>query len=593
MRRPISLLCTALASLIAQTAFAGGGPMNVLVVYNADEPKAEAVATHYATARALPKGHTCPIHGVATSATTIDVPTFQSMIQKPVDDCLAALPHPDEIDALVLVRGLPYSVNLPNFAASLQAMLQVGHGTRVSDGMEIAGMPQAMSASVSNPAFQDGYFNPADSPVMNQYSAWYSTGDTIPKIKKQPLAFHRSTVKDGAEFHLAKNLFIVQSLDGFDYTDADALIDRALMSDGSLPKQELLCMHAEDDARGARDPECELTTRLLAGAGFNAAFLPAFDGMLKGHDVMAYFTGSADTVKNAIAGNTFAPGAIAENLTSYGAAIPNFACDATGMTCPASEAQTSVARFIRAGATGAHGTVNEPLNNVFPNAGTLLDYTFGYSMGESFLMNQRFLYWQNVYLGDPLATPYAKRPTVSLGAATHPHNQPIVVTAKHDNGIASIDLFSAGKRVAHADADTLSYEPQEAIGQTLDLLAVAVAKNAPVMRKGWPQPDQEPRPDVQGWTAAMIKLGPDQQGTGGGGAGGGAMSSTGTEMTEPGDNAPVEGGCGCRTETRDGSSSAGSLATLLLTIGFGWRRGSARRPGRAGRNCKPQGRAAS
>ena len=99
---------------------------------------------------------------------------------------------------------------------------------------------------------------------------------------------------------------------------------------------------------------------------------------------------------------------------SYGAAVGNFFCNQDGTVCPGGEAQTSIARFIRAGASGAHGTVNEPLNNPFPNAGTMILYTFGYSMGESWLFNQRYLYWQNVYLGDPLATPYAKRPVVTI-----------------------------------------------------------------------------------------------------------------------------------------------------------------------------------
>ena len=135
-------------------------------------------------------------------------------------------------------------------------------------------------------------------------------------------------------------------------------------------------------------------------------------------------------MRTAIAGNTFVPGAIADNLTSYGAAISTSRATRTAPTCPASESQTSIARFIRAGATGAHGTVNEPLNNVFPNAGTMLHYTFGYSMGESYFFNQRFLYWQNIHLGDPLATPYGKRPDGDVRRRrTHPVNgPPITVT---------------------------------------------------------------------------------------------------------------------------------------------------------------------
>ena len=61
-----------------------------------------------------------------------------------------------------------------------------------------------------------------------------------------------------------------------------------------------------------------------------------------------------------------------------------------------------------------HGTVAEPLNSCFPNAGSLLLYVSEYNLGESFFFNQPFLYWQNLYLGDPLASPYATRPTVTI-----------------------------------------------------------------------------------------------------------------------------------------------------------------------------------
>jgi MYXO-CTERM domain-containing protein len=190
-----------------------------------------------------------------------------------------------------------------------------------------------------------------------------------------------------------------------------------------------------------------------------------------------------------------------------------------------------VARFIRAGATGAHGTVNEPLNNPFPNAGAYLHYTFGYSMGESYFFNQRFLYWQNIHLGDPLATPYAQRPAVTIGgAAMHPMNEPLVISATHPNGIARIDLYEAGKRVATSMAGTLSYTLVEAVGQDLDLLAVAVAQNAPVTRPGWPEPMQLPTPDVQGWTTMTVTVAPAMVaagGTGGSGTGGTGGSGTG------------------------------------------------------------------
>ena len=556
--------------------------MNVLVLYSSDDAKSTEVAQLYAEQRDVPQSQLCGLPGFTPADTTIDVATYQSKVQAPFDACLAALPDPTLIDIVVLVRGLPYSVTLPNYAASLEAMVQVGHAKVLATGQDLAGQGQPdASASVPNPLFdQNDYFNPAESPVMNQYSAWYASGSSVVHRKEQPASFRRSAVTGKGGYDFSGNLFIVQSLDGFDYEDAKAVVTRGKASDGTFPTGELLCMHGEDEARGARDPECELVTRMLKGAGYNSVFVDPFDGALQGHDVMAYFTGSSDTVKNAIAGNTYAPGAIAENLTSYGAAIGNFFCNADGSVCPGSESQTSIARFIRAGASGAHGTVNEPYNNVFPNAGTMLFYTFGYSMGESFLFNQRFLYWQNIHIGDPLATPYAKRPVVEITADT----AALVVTATHPDGVAAIDLYQDGKHMVHTLGDTLSVLSPGKAGDTLDLIAVATAQNAQVTRAGWPEEMQSPKPDVQGWLAKKVVIQDVAAGGGGAGGSGGDTSTAGSGGTggdtstagAGGDDAKSPSDCACRTGTapRGGDSMFGAalFAVAVTALRAGSRR---------------------
>lgn len=570
--------------LIPSAALAGGGPMNVIVLYSSDDPAASDVAALYEAERDLPPGHLCPLPGFTPADKEIDVATYKSKVAAPFDACLAALPHPEEIDIVVLVRGLPYRVKLPSYTASLEAMVQVGHGTVVASGEELAGLGQPdSSGSVPNPLFaQNHFFISSDSPVMNQYAGWYGEGSFIIRAKEHPPSFRRKDVMAGPVYDLSNNLYIVQSLDGFDYEDAKAVVMRGKASDGTMPSAELLCMHGEDEARGARDPECELVSRMLKEAGFNGVWLDTFDGQLAGHDVMAYFTGSASSVKNAIAGNTYAPGAIACNLTSFGAAISNFFCNADGTKCPESESQTSIARFIRAGASGAHGTVNEPKNNVFPNAGTMLFYTFGYAMGESFLFNQRYVYWQNIHVGDPLATPYAKRPVVEIEGDT----SGLVVKAAHDSGIARIDLYESGQRVAQIDgADELLYPSPGAAGKELDLLAVAVAANVEVARPGWPETAHLPRPDVQGWLAKKVVLEDPQVSTGGGGAGGSSAGGAGGDGAggasagggSGGEDGGTDGG-GCQC-TGAGEGLPGTSPGLagLAALAMAWAVGRARR----------------
>jgi len=554
------LFALGLALALPNAAYAGGGPLNVLVIYSADDSDATDVANYYATARSIPASHLCGLPGFLPETTSIDAIAFTDSVLAPVDACLASLPEPDEIDYLVLVRGLPYVVNVASYPVSLEAALQVGHAT-TSAGEEIAGGPQpGVNASIPNPAFKGGFFNTADSTVANQYSAWYGNASSIIRQAEQQPSYKRKLVEDFSGFGFAGQPFIVQSLDGFDYDDARDLVDRSVASDGSMPTAEIMCMRGEDDARAARDPECELVTRMLAGAGFNGVWVDAFDGALAGHNLMGYFTGSSDSVKNAIAGNEFAKGALTDNLTSYGAVPNNFFCNDDGSVCPASESQTSCARFVRAGATGAHGTAVEPFNNVFPNAGAFLHYTFGYSMGEAYFFNQRFLYWENVHLGDPLATPYAVRPDVSIIA----DQSGITVHAEHTDGIAHVALFLDGVRIGEADGADLEVEAPGREGDELDLIAVAVANNAPTTRTGWPEEMQAPQPDVQGWLAAKITLAPPVDPAGGNGAGAGnagGSAAEGGSATEDGDS---DDGCGCVVVAR--TPSSGALSALAIAL---------------------------
>ena len=266
-------------------------------------------------------------------------------------------------------------------------------------------------------------------------------------------------------------------------------------------------MYGADEARGARDDECAYAVDHLALAGLNGVFLDSFDGALSGHEVAAYFTGAA-AMTAAIDGQTYVPGAIVDNLTSYGARSNNFFCDETGQVCPESESQTSVARFVRAGATGVHGATEEPLNNVFPHASTLLLYTAGYSLGESFLFSQPYLYWQNILLGDPLATPYAQRPTVALVSSAE--GGPTVFEGQHPDGVASIKAYLEGVLVGEAQGERLEIVLDEVEGGVVEVLVVAIASNTNISRPGWPEEAPLVRPDVQGWGTLAVTVGPPE-----------------------------------------------------------------------------------
>lgn len=544
--------------------------MDVLVLYRPDVAEAEEVAREYAAARSIPDSHLCAVSGLPTfGPDAIDFDTYSRTIASSLDGCLAAAPSAEEIDYLVLVRGFPYLVTLPDggFTVSVQGLLQI-HRARLASGAELAGTPQiekfypeeglsTPSAHVENPFYlgNDWEPRPDDFRRSNFWERFYVTATAVTRQAELPASFSRRDAGAHADWDFTDNLFIVSALDGFDMAGARALIERGASADGTHPTATLLCMAGADEPRGARDPECEYATRLLAGAGLDAQFIE-HDFGLSGRSLAAYFTG-ASGLHGAIDGNTYVPGAIADNLTSFGAASDNF--------FRSTEVQTSIARFVEAGITGVHGTANEPINDSFPNAGTMMLYTFGYSMGESWFFNQRYLYWQNVYVGDPLTTPYATRPTVTIDASgSVPANAPITVGGNHANGIASVRLYGNGRLIAQSETDSLVANLESfGVGEEVELLGIATATNAAASRPGWDESMPMPRPDVQGWSSVTVTVGmpadlPDT----------GVFADAGVGS----DGGTSRDGSGCSA----GGSGAGGLLVWLWLIATGRRRRTAR-----------------
>ncbi len=483
-------------------ALAGGGPASTQVLYAADDPDSEALARFYAVSRQIPENRLCGVSGSWEDSLSWE--DFDATIRGPWEAC-----RREDTDVLVLVRGLPYRVELPTFWVSVEAALQVGRGLGSGD-VELAGQGQGLSgstpyATVRNPAVVYRGHLPSDFTLSNPTQSYYTTTSGLVR-QEWPRGFERQDRWRDAPYELSGELLVVSRLDAWTYEDATALVTRALQAEEEVPTGTWLCMAAADSARGPRDPECEFAVRKLLEIGVDATWLPTHDASLEGHRVLAYLTGAAN-LKGAIDGLDYAPGALADNITSFGAVPDNF-CE----TCE--ESQTSIARFIRAGASAAHGTVAEPLNNVFPSAGQLLLYSQGYALGESVLYNQRYLYWQNLLLGDPLMTPFDARPTVSVWGQARV-GQPTVFSGQHERGVQRMELWIEGERVAEQDGDLLEWTFDQE--EEVEVLAIAVAKGRVLSTPDWPVAEFEVDPETQGWALLTVDVGPaplDTQDTG-------------------------------------------------------------------------------
>lgn len=186
-----------------------------------------------------------------------------------------------------------------------------------------------------------------------------------------------------------------------DVASATALFRRGVAADRSLgwrgaPPVNAYFVHTSDTARNVR-------FRLFPPPGLVArvgvdVHVQEGDAVQPAGRVLLYETGLPSV--EGIAGLSWVPGALADHLTSFGGQLP----------APAA-GQMSALEWIAAGATASYGTVSEPCNHLqkFPHPQVLLLH---YAQGATALE----AYWksvawpqQGVFIGEPLAAPFARR----------------------------------------------------------------------------------------------------------------------------------------------------------------------------------------
>jgi len=226
-----------------------------------------------------------------------------------------------------------------------------------------------------------------------------------------------------------------------------ALLRRSAAADGTQPAGTVYLMVNKDIRSRTRQPTFEATVRALASLGRAAEILEAGrdgqDGKIPAGkpDVLGLVAGTAGfgwpRSKSA-----FTPGAIAEHLTSFGAAFRT-------------AGQTKAIEFLRHGACGTSGTVVEPyaIAEKFPHPFLHVYYAEGCSLAEAFYQSVHGPY-QLLILGDPLLQPFARFAEVTLAAParSRPWRGAVEVraTVKPVAGrrTARLELWVDGRQVA-------------------------------------------------------------------------------------------------------------------------------------------------
>ena len=181
-----------------------------------------------------------------------------------------------------------------------------------------------------------------------------------------------------------------------------AMIERSAAVDGLDPNGTFYFMKTTDTARSEpRDPFFADAIAALTGLGGQAVQLEAVLPVGQ-QDCLGVMTGWPNP-QIAGADLTLLPGSFADHLTSWAATFDK-------------AAQTKVSAWIAKGASGSHGTVEEPCadGGKFPHPMMHAFYFEGLPLAEAAYRSLRNIPFQTLIYGDPLTQPFAARPTVAV-----------------------------------------------------------------------------------------------------------------------------------------------------------------------------------
>lgn len=404
-----ALRCASAIAFLASTCaslLAGGSGLNVVVVVNQNSPDSLALGNYYCEKRSVAPQNVLCINwnGSKIAWTKSD---FESVLRAPLNAMLATRQLTDQIDYVLLSMDIPYRVVLTNASTLLNG------ANSTTSALHYGFKPDSCLAC------------PSGLPSCN-----------LPNGSASAYAGSEGIFRQTPPISSTSNSWLVMMLTSSNLAQAKAVVDRGVASDFTFPTQTVFLAKSTDRLRNFRRlifDDALLNVRLRGGPAILRTNLESPNALAP---AMGYQNGVQWT---GLGTGLFAPGAMADNLTSFSGQIfempnlPNY--------------HVTALAFLNAGATASYGTVLEPCAyyQKFPNAQNFFYEARGFSVAESYYMSVTNPY-QGLLIGEPLAAPYA-----SPSAGAWDNLLPDAVLSGTTNLTVEFDAANSDRPVQQAD----------------------------------------------------------------------------------------------------------------------------------------------
>jgi uncharacterized protein (TIGR03790 family) len=341
-------------------ALAGESGLNVIVVVNQNSSNSLRLGNDYCERRGVPPQNLLRMTNWTGGPTNFQQSDFENDLLHPLLAMIASRGLASQAQVVLLSMDIPYRVNNGDSQNGTTSALFYGFKTNAASplgcGFDSCSLPEDATNSY---AFSE-----------------------LPFALAQP---------DTA----CTNAFLALMLTDTNLAQAELTLEGGVASDGTFPTNTVYLEKTGDPARNVRFVSFDNAIQECRARGDEAVTRINSDATAW-NDALGLETGLTTF---SVPPHSFVPGAVADNLTSYGGEILE-GCQGC---------QTVLLAFLEAGASGSYGTVVEPCNYTykFPDPMVYFYQNRGFCLAEAYYQSLSTPF-EGLMVGEPLSAPFAR-----------------------------------------------------------------------------------------------------------------------------------------------------------------------------------------